>query len=54
MDGQTKSKFVTRALVVALVGLAFVGIAFVLASSQRSLFAEQTYPASVVYVEAAR
>ena len=54
MDGQTKSKFVTRAVVVGLVALAFVGIAFVLSSSQRSLFAEQSYASAAVYAEAAR
>jgi hypothetical protein len=54
MDGQTKSKFAMRAVVVGLVALALVGLAFVLATSQRSLFAEQTYPSPAVYAEAAR
>ncbi len=48
MTGSANSKFVTRFIAVAFVGLTFAGCAFMFMNSEKSLYGDQPPPISAV------
>jgi hypothetical protein len=50
--GEAGGKTITRFVVVALVGLALVGLTVLLTGSKSSLFADQSYVSAPVYADA--